>query len=843
MLRTFPPLVLPENVLYFEGEQFFDVGNKTCGNIFKELMEVLSINTVYKLLLVENDILPVFQKRYRELENISQRACLHLDDGTIMLKLGLRLDFDRFITALHVVKDHKQQREETASSNEDFISLFQKLMKSNQLNKTNDKDYNYSFLIEFIENIFDNLKRNKNNYRYSEAVQNFAQALYILGGRNVYEYIRLNLPGSLPGLSTINEILGKDVGNIEDGIFRYDVLHSNQKSSGYQFTVFFEDSTAVIKKITYNAATNTFTGFLLPLKHGIPKSHYFQTNSSDQLQEWFNNMEKTRQLNIHMVQPLIKSNPYAAPFLLAAYGISNSFKSVDVLNRWLWMFDKSQQSNVRILSFSTDCDPRYLLSMRLATGFFARYTNTSISDRNDALEINIPKNWSSWFYMRSRQAFFCFQDGVHLCTKLRNRMLSETASMLIGNEEVSINILINLIESKSKLIHGLVKTDIEPKDKQNFSSCLKIVSDDVLVALEDIDYSQATLVYLRLLRSVMLAYVEHNTSVLDRTYHAWLAVFLCRIWQTWLHIADQKNFSGYYSQKTKNSLFITSPAHFSIELNAHCLVSICLLVCQHDLPNSVLSISNYNSQSCENTFRLARSLSGTFSSIVNFTIEKFLKRAGKLSVLTKLESQIQSGLLKCPLQFSRHHKQRRKNAAAKTSLSNSSSSGILTYENIENTVWRAYDDAYALLSGLGVDKALEKRKTTNIHQVSSFVRTQFEKKFKKVSYDDDDNLSSDDENDELNYNVSSDANSLSTSDEESSEDENDVSSISASSKSHFNGMRVFDTISPSVSDSYFCVEIDGKKKYIHKQTTCWLLTDSNAHLSSDRLKRVQQASY
>ena len=68
MFRSFLPLVLPDDVLSFEGEQFLSLVNKTCGNAFKELMEVLSINTVYKLLLVEKDILSVFQKKYRELE-------------------------------------------------------------------------------------------------------------------------------------------------------------------------------------------------------------------------------------------------------------------------------------------------------------------------------------------------------------------------------------------------------------------------------------------------------------------------------------------------------------------------------------------------------------------------------------------------------------------------------------------------------------------------------------------------------------------------------------------------------------------------------------------------------
>ncbi len=67
--------------------------------------------------------------------------------------------------------------------------------------------------------------------------------------------------------------------------------------------------------------------------------------------------------------------------------------------------------------------------------------------------------------------------------------------------------------------------------------------------------------------------------------------------------------------------------------------------------------------------------------------------------------------------------------------------------------------------------------------MSSFVRTQFEKKFKKVSYDDTQTYSSDDEC--------------------SSEDDDDISSFSASCKQQFQGMRIFDNISPSVSNSYF----------------------------------------
>ncbi|CAF5228928.1 unnamed protein product, partial [Rotaria magnacalcarata] len=98
----------------------------------------------------------------------------------------------------------------------------------------------------------------------------FARSLCILGGRNVYEFVRLNLPGAIPSMPTLSESLGKAGARIEEGEFRYNELHDHQKSCGYDIAVYSEDATAVIKKVTYNAATNTFTGFSLPLERGIP---------------------------------------------------------------------------------------------------------------------------------------------------------------------------------------------------------------------------------------------------------------------------------------------------------------------------------------------------------------------------------------------------------------------------------------------------------------------------------------------------------------------------------------------------------------------------------------------
>jgi hypothetical protein len=70
----------------------------------------------------------------------------------------------------------------------------------------------------------------------------------------------------------------------------------------------------------------------------------------------------------------------------------------------------------------------------------------------------------------------------------------------------------------------------------------------------------------------------------------------------WLNLVDKKDILESYSEMSKDNLFITVPAHFSIELNAHSLLAICLLVHQQDLPVSALAFSNYHSQSCEGTF-------------------------------------------------------------------------------------------------------------------------------------------------------------------------------------------------------------------------------------------------
>ncbi|CAF1608899.1 unnamed protein product, partial [Didymodactylos carnosus] len=71
---------------------------------------------------------------------------------------------------------------------------------------------------------------------------------------------------------------------------------------------------------------------------------------------------------------------------------------------------------------------------------------------------------------------------THLATKWRNRLLCSTAQLMMGPQLISIEHLQDIIDSNaySKLDHGLVRTDINLKDRQNYRSCEKLTSNDLL---------------------------------------------------------------------------------------------------------------------------------------------------------------------------------------------------------------------------------------------------------------------------------------------------------------------------------------------------------------------------
>ena len=86
-----------------------------------------------------------------------------------------------------------------------------------------------------------------------------------------------------------------------------------------------EDCAGVIKKIQYDVTTNSFIGFVTKLSNGVSVCNYYRTDSYEQLQYWFEHVEKASLLSIHVFQPIPQSNRTNTPasFLKSAYGVDS----------------------------------------------------------------------------------------------------------------------------------------------------------------------------------------------------------------------------------------------------------------------------------------------------------------------------------------------------------------------------------------------------------------------------------------------------------------------------------------------------------------------------------------
>jgi hypothetical protein len=429
----------------------------------------------------------------------------------------------------------------------------------------------------------------------------------------------------------------------------------------------------------------------------------------------------------------------------------------------------------------------------------------------------------------------------------------------MGNNLVSINYLLELIASQSKFKHNLVKSDVCPRDKQNFRSCEKLCA--ALEHLKEINGSDATVVYINIIRCVIVAFIDTSTTTSDRIYHAWLAVFLCRLWRTWLDLTPKRQLNNWISQMnniseitknkfkqqtTKRSFFITSPSFLCLEINAHTFTYLALLVAENQLPVETLKVFLFNSQTCERFFQLTRSITGTFSTCVNFSIQQFLNRQEKISVLNHIKTQTNSPLTTTTFKFPSHHKNQQ----------NPKQSTIqpekVTKEQIEHQVNRAFNDAYDLLVPLGIKQVFKQSIAATMREVSKHIYKHFKRSSSKADFliptsINEQNTQSDSDSSEESIaeeDEQSEHNEIDLYDDDDDGDideDNDDTLSPQTTDSRLQTMKgVRDTINPDLQDSYFLVCIDGKQKYLHKNTAIWYLTDEKYKLSSDRLTRVME---
>lgn len=257
---------------------------------------------------------------------------------------------------------------------------------------------------------------------------------------------------------------------------------------------------------------------------------------------------------------------------------------------------------------SSDGDSRLLRSMRITSKLPS--------------QSEIPHDLKNLFYADLNVELKCVQDTVHIGTKFRTRLLNEKQLIVMGDHMVHPEHLRILIRTVEKDQHLLVSSDISASDKMNFKSVRKITDLRVTENLDKhVPKSNATAKFLELMRLSIDSFLDKEITPLQRIYKLWYAVFFLRLWK--IHLIHSEEYS------LKN--FITYNLYACIELNAHTLVALLIHFRERDDSKSFIPWV-FSSQSCESFFRCMRSMTSTFSTVVNFNVLEILHRLRRIDI-------------------------------------------------------------------------------------------------------------------------------------------------------------------------------------------------------------------
>lgn len=464
------------------------------------------------------------------------------------------------------------------------------------------------FLKKLLSAADRNLNREKGGYRYDNDVKHFAAFLRMIIGPLAYEVLQKNLVHSLPTLSSCNRYIQASGCHVTEGILRCEELAIYLSERSLEPVVCLsEDATRIVGRVQYDSRTNQLMGFVQPInkKNGMPIPFMYPARDADEMWSHFaNNKCSASFLNVIMAQPIAN----VPAFCLLVFSSDNKYTSNDVKNRWTYITEELEKVKINVLTISSDSDTKYNKAMRMISGLGMK----TIID---------------WFSIRENSnGPFCIQDLIHIATKMRNfllRTINNKKKVPFGKGFIHINYLYELLNMFSKDKHQLTPSTLNPTDRQNFKSVIKICHKRVTDLLRDhIKNSESTIQYLQLLRNIIESFMEHDLTPLQRIRKCWYAVFLIRIWRQFILSSD-----GY----TLKDNFLTANCYSCIELNAHNLVQ-CMLYLRKINKPELFKPFLYESQPCESLFRQLRSLSTVYCTVTNCTVKEATSRISNIQL-------------------------------------------------------------------------------------------------------------------------------------------------------------------------------------------------------------------
>ena len=389
---------------------------------------------------------------------------------------------------------------------------------------------------------------------------------------------------------------------------------------------------------------------------------------------------------VYMVQSLKDGIP---PFCLACIGSDNKFTAVDVLQRWKYINGELSLRGIRVINFAADGDSRLLKAMRITSHLISSNTTLSL---NESTPLNTPPSCNKWLCTKLYSTC-CVQDMIHIAVKFKTRLLKPSIMLPMGCYVASSAHFKIITSLHGKDVHGLRRRDLDCKDKQNFAAIEHLIKAASL--LDSKPDAVATKQYLEIVNSSVNSYLDRSYSPRKRLEEIWYAVFFLRYWRQW--IIQQRSM-------TVRDNFITNNCYMCVELNAHSLLAYIITIRDSfpDLPECFTPWI-MGSQSAEKMFRSLRSISSTFSTIVNFSMLGMLQRLHKLGIKEDLESE--SEREHHDIHFSRLESHKKKTGHGKISHFDV----CLTDEAIYDSLKQAEERAKSAATKLGMADDLKRK--------------------------------------------------------------------------------------------------------------------------------------
>lgn len=679
--------------------------------------------------------------------------------------------------------------------------------------------------------------------RHSEVLKKFGLSVWLAVGSSAYKLLHANMPEGFPSLSTVEREAKKRYTVPCEGEFLFDKLLAHLEAySAERIVSISEDATRVVSRVEYDDSSDKIVGFVLPLNNnGLPRKDCFRATSLADIEQMFLTSNKASSAYVYMVQSMSLNVP---PFCLALLGTDNRFDAKAILSRWKYIVKECNTRGIHVISFGADGDSRLLTSMRLSTKLhsysppqYQYYPLISSDMFQQGKSPIIPPAWNSWFSAKSALNVTFVQDMVHLGVKLKARLLTHSQILPMGKYCAQSSHLSLLQATFCKEQHNLRVKDLDHQDRQNFEAVLRITSKNVLSLLAEFPDSKATKAYLEVIWNIVASFLDKELKPLERIENAWFALFFVRYWRQW--ILSHKDY-------TLERNFISLNTYICIELNAHALL-ILLLVLRDNYKAECYYPWLLGSQPCERAFRAARSMSPTFSTMINFTVLGLIRRLHKLQIEVDLESESDATGIIYPRHQS-HQKRSGINEGDVHSISN------VTNQHIEDTIQKSLEKARAAIDDLGMKDLLVEtqnwEKTLGDSGVDSI----------KVENDDDD------DDDEASTVFDDSVSSCVVSEVDAQECENVIDGLACLEEKKIIDDKVKERItyicrsdavdgktsvplyklvsqedtSKKSKQSNRFVEIlhNGEKIFVRKSTLVWLFQEGE-RVSSDRLFRVR----